>query len=98
MIKNLHFFFLPFGVEIVVGFVVSVDCDEIAKTEGFQDCIKQHTVLWYHFICRRLNFTLHSVKVCKGVAENLYKEILFIFSPHTVPVGVDIIAFDFCVD
>ena len=44
MIKNLHFFLLPVGVDIVVGFVVSVDCDEIAKTEGFQDFIKQHTV------------------------------------------------------
>ena len=45
MIKNLHFFWLPVGVDIVVGFVVSVDCDEIAKTEGFQDLSTAHSIL-----------------------------------------------------
>ena len=44
MIKKLHFFSLPVVVDIIVGFVVSVDCGGIAKTDGFQDFIKQRTV------------------------------------------------------
>ena len=35
---------IPVGVDIIVWIVVSVDCGEVAKTEGFQDLIELHTV------------------------------------------------------
>ena len=78
MIKNLHFFFLPFGVEIVVGFVVSVDCDEIAKTEGFQDLSTAHSIL-VHFICRKLILLFIQSKFVKELLKTSIRKYCSFF-------------------